>query len=303
MFPVVRVDSRSAVALEPLGTKGKFWFTGAGGERMLFKAEERGTGEDWAEKVACKLAGLLGLPRVRYELAYDEHAAKPGVVCASLIAEGEALAHGNSLLLALDPNYPAGEQRRYRVSAHTVDAIARALGLLGPPQARWMADAPAEAGTALGVFTGYLMLDAWTANQDRHHENWGAVWKPPDSLSLAPTFDHGAALARQLTDEERAERLTTRDRGRSIAHFATRARSAIYENAESPRPLGTLEAFRAFAERARSAAGAWRDRLRSVDEGAVARVLEQVPPDRLSRVSRDFTLQLLAENRRRVLAL
>lgn len=300
MFPVVRVDSRSAVALEPLGTKGKFWFTGPGGERMLFKAEERGTGEDWAEKVACELAGLLGLAHVHYELAYDEHAAKPGVVCASFIAEGEALGHGNSLLFALDSRYPV-DQRRYRVAAHTVEAIARVLDLLRPPQDRWMAGAPAEARTALDVFTGYLMLDAWTANQDRHHENWGAVWKPPDSLSLAPTFDHGAALARQLTDEERAERLTTRDRGRSIAHFAIRARSAIYADAESARPLGTLEAFRAFESLAAPAAGAWRDRLRRVDEDAVARVLEQVPPDRLSRVSRDFTLQLLAENRDRIL--
>lgn len=302
MFPVVRVDSRAAVALEPLGTKGKFWFAGAGGERMLFKAEERGTGEDWAEKVACELAGLLGLPHVHYELAYDETAAKPGVVCASLIAECEALGHGNSLLFALDNRYPR-DQRRYSVAAHTVDAIAQVLGLLQPPRARWMADAPAEARTAVDVFTGYLMLDAWTANQDRHHENWGAVWKPPDSLSLAPTFDHGAALARQLSDEERAERLTTRDRGRSIAHFVTRARSAIYAKAEDTHPLGTLEAFGAFAGRAAPAAGAWRDRLRNVDEEAVARVLEQVPPDRLSRVSRDFTLQLLAENRRRILAL
>lgn len=302
MFRVVSVDSRSAVALEPLGTKGKFWYTGPDGERMLFKAEERGTGEDWAEKVACELTGLLGLPHVHYELAYDKHAGTPGVVSASFIADGEGLAHGNSVLFALDNRYPK-DQRRYRVAAHTVDAIARVLGLLQPPQERWMAGAPAEARTALDVFTGYLMLDAWTANQDRHHENWGAVWKPPDSLSLAPTFDHGAALARQLSDEERAERLTTRDRGRSIAHFATRARSAIHENAESPRPLGTLEAFRAFAERAAPAADAWRDRLRRVEEGAVARVLEQVPPDRLSRVSRDFTLQLLAENRKRILAL
>jgi len=241
------------------------------------------------------------LPHVHYELAYDESAAKPGVVCASFIAEGEALGHGNSLLFALDNRYPR-DQRRYRVAAHTVDAIARVLGLLRPPQARWMTAAPAEAASALGVFTGYLMLDAWTANQDRHHENWGAVWRPPDSLSLAPTFDHGAALARQLTDEERAERLTTRDRGRSIAHFATRARSAVYASEGSAQPMGTVEAFRAFAERAAQAAGAWRERLRKVDEDVVAEVLGQVPPDRLSRVSRDFTLQLLAENRKRILA-
>lgn len=51
MFPIVRVDSRTAESLEPLGTKPKFWYRD-GGTRWLFKAEERGTGEDWAEKVS-----------------------------------------------------------------------------------------------------------------------------------------------------------------------------------------------------------------------------------------------------------
>jgi hypothetical protein len=42
MFSVLRVDSRRAEALEPLGAKRKFWFTD-GTRRSLFKFEERGT--------------------------------------------------------------------------------------------------------------------------------------------------------------------------------------------------------------------------------------------------------------------
>ncbi len=49
MFEIVTVDSRAAEALEPLGTKRKFWYLD-GERRMLFKTEERGTGEDWAER-------------------------------------------------------------------------------------------------------------------------------------------------------------------------------------------------------------------------------------------------------------
>ena len=30
------------------------------------------------------------------------------------------------------------------------------------------------------------MLDAWIANQDRHHENWGAIW---DGNSVASGSD------------------------------------------------------------------------------------------------------------------
>lgn len=70
MYRVFRVDTRNAVAVEPLGTKRKFWYSD-GQRRMLFKAEERGTGEDWAEKVACQLCELLGLPHVHYELAEE----------------------------------------------------------------------------------------------------------------------------------------------------------------------------------------------------------------------------------------
>jgi hypothetical protein len=49
LFEIVTVDSRNAEAIEPLGTKRKFWYLD-GEKRMLFKAEERGTGEDWAER-------------------------------------------------------------------------------------------------------------------------------------------------------------------------------------------------------------------------------------------------------------
>jgi hypothetical protein len=78
VFPIQLIDSGNAEALEPLGTKRKFWFTDATGRRLLFKAEERGTGEDWAEKLGCELARLLGLPHVHYELAFDTAARTPG---------------------------------------------------------------------------------------------------------------------------------------------------------------------------------------------------------------------------------
>ena|SRR5438132_10075517 len=67
MFRTVRVDSNVAEALESVGTKRKFWFSQGS---WLFKAEERGTG-DWAEKIACELAGRIGLPHVTYELAEE----------------------------------------------------------------------------------------------------------------------------------------------------------------------------------------------------------------------------------------
>jgi hypothetical protein len=100
MFPVHRIDQLLAEDIEYLGTKRKFWFRRDGG-RYLFKAEERGTGEDWAEKIVCELAGLLGLTHVSYELAQAYEGAQsiqPGVICASFAPPPNALVMGNQLL-------------------------------------------------------------------------------------------------------------------------------------------------------------------------------------------------------------
>jgi hypothetical protein len=300
MFNVVRVNSRQALNVEPLGTKRKFWYRDDR-RRMLFKAEERGTGEDWAEKIACELCELLGLPHVQYELAVESDGNTPGVVCETCAPPPTLLALGNQLLLAIDESYPGAEDRRYKVREHTIDAVADALRLLTPPPAPWSDRLAPPIESSLDVFVGYVMLDAWIANQDRHHENWGMLFTN-DGFHLAPTFDHGASMARNLSDDERHERLTTNDRRRQIPAFAARARSAFYPDRTASRPFGTVQAWEAFANLAPRGAGEWLARLATIDQDTIRALLEEVPPRRMSRVCRDFTAELLAENQRRLLA-
>jgi hypothetical protein len=270
---------------------------------MLFKAEERGTGEDWSEVVACHLCELLGLPHVHYELAEEWDGGKyiqPGVVCETCAPAPISLILGNQLLLERDPAYPAEEGRKYKVREHTVEAVAEVIMKLGLPAPQWMRKVPAGIGSALDVFVGYVLLDAWIANQDRHHENWAAL-REGDELRLAPTFDHGASLARNLSDAERKERLTTKDQNRAVSHFARRARSAFYHKASDAKPLPTFEAFLAFAGLAPKAADCWLDLLAMITPEAVRRILAEVPPKRMSKVARQFTLELLVENQHRIL--
>lgn len=300
MFSVIRVDSCRAEALEPLGAKRKFWFTDDRDRPMLFKAEDRGTGEDWAEKIACKLCGLLGLPHVHYDLALETESDIPGVVCENCAPVGTTLVLGNQLLLEHDPAYPAEEGRRYKVREHTVDAVSEVMDELTLPPAEWIEGLPPGIESALDVFIGYVMLDGWIANQDRHHENWGAL-RVGKAVHLAPTFDHGASMARNLTDKERKDRLTTADAGRQIRRFARRAKSAFYADAGVRNTMTTLDAWAAFSHKSRHASKVWLEQLREIDENEVQRLLDEVPPNRLSKIGRDFTLQLLAENRRRLL--
>jgi hypothetical protein len=206
---------------------------------------------------------------------------------------------GNQLLLERDPQYPADEKRKYKVRAHTPDTVAEVVRGLAPPAARWMVNVPLGIVTALDVFVGYLLLDAWIANQDRHHENWGAL-RDLDDLRLAPTFDHGACLARNITDQERRERLTTKDQNRTIATFARRARSAFYPEATAARPLGTLEAFAAFARFDVPAAQTWLSRLTKVEHALLDGILAEVPNERMTRIAKEFTLELLLVNMERL---
>jgi hypothetical protein len=299
MFSTTRVNPELKETLEQLGSKPKYWFR-EGDTRLLFKAEERGTGEDWAEKICCEFAGLLGLPHVHYELAVEIGSEKPGVVCASCAVEPQALVLGNQLLLALDKDYPAVDARKFKVKAHTVEAVAEAVGLIEPPPGAWMDGVPTGIASALDVFTGYVLLDAWTANQDRHHENWGVLWDGK-RIALAPTFDHGAGLARNLGDEERKERLTTRDGNRRVPFFAAKARSAFFEDMTASRPMTTYGAWRAFSARSPGAAEVWRARLAAIDAPTVQAAVDAVPPARMSGVCREFTMALLMENRQRIL--
>lgn len=302
MFTIRRVDRlASAESLEFLGSKPKFWFTDQG-RRTLFKADDRGTGEDWSEKIACHLCELLGLPHVHYELAaefFGSSYVRPGVICESFATGVRSLVLGNQLLLALDPRYPATASRKYKVKQHTVAAVADVICRILPPLADWMTPVPAEATTALDVFVGYLMLDAWIGNQDRHHENWGAISSM--GLWLAPTFDHAAGLARNLTDEERQVRLTTRDRNRTVKAFALRARSAFYSRAEDTSPLSTFDAFWEFAGLAAVAARAWLNRLEKVDDSRVVSIIEQVPTQRMTNTAQQFALELLRANKQSLL--
>jgi hypothetical protein len=300
-FPVRRVGRDLANAVEPLGSKPKFWFH-EGGRRLLFKAEDRGTGEDWAEMVSCCLCELMGLPHVQYELAAEyegDQYRRPGVVCENMAPRPTTLVLGNQLLLDHDAAYPATQ--RFKVRQHTVDAVVEVVGQLTPPAPDWMRGTPGTAPSALDIFLGYIMLDAWIANQDRHHENWGAL-VDGDTMGLAPTFDHGAALARNLTDRERHDRLTTRDRNRTVEAFARAGRSRFYATTTDSRALGTLDAFEEFALNCAGARRVWLKQLEAVDGQAISAILERVPDDRMTPVCREFTLELLLTNQQRLLA-
>lgn len=278
-----------------MGSKRKFWFADDHGIPFLFKEGRPNTGENWAEKVACELCALLDLPHAAYELA--EWRDTKGVVTRSFVPPGGRLLLGNELLARFVKGYPA--DRRYKQTQHTVSAV---MAILHAKTVELPVSHKTKAVVlAADLFVGYLMLDAWIGNTDRHHENWGLMVIPPRRVELAPTFDHASSLGREESDARREERLTTKNKRQSVVAYATRARSAFFRTVTDTKPMSTLGAFVAAARLRRQAGRFWLNKLAAMDAASITRIFERMPVSEMSEISQQFANQILKINRDRLL--
>lgn len=293
-YPVLDVPVDASGQLEQLGSKSKFWYD-IDGRPHLFKEGRAGTGENWAEKAAGEIASLIGLPHARYDLACC--GVRNGVSTPSFVPEGGRLIHGNELLARVFSGYE--NTRRYSAHMHTVR---RAFAILSRAAMRTPLDweCPEVITTASGVFTGYLMLDALVGNQDRHDENWGVI-----ALSgvayLAPTFDHASSLGRNETDANRLDRLNTRDQGRTVERYVSRARSALYLNEKERHPLTTLGAYVEAKKIEPEAAKYWEQQLSLINEDLFRMTFDALPDDWAGDVAKEFALRMLQLNKSAIL--
>ena len=309
-FPIIAVD-----AFEPqdeaMGTKRKHWFVRdelRGSRRYLsrwlFKYSQEGTGQDWAEKIACELADRLDLPHAQVELA-SYHGYRGCMVKSVLTSHArDVLVHGNELLWEFDPTY---EKDQRSPSTHTVGRVLATLDdcNIGPPRSPRTNQPHHGLLRGSDWFVGYLMLDALIGNTDRHHENW-AIVQPKSEVgssserTLAPSFDHGSSLSRELRDEERAWRLREGWATAGVA-YANRARSGLFEASSDKRPVHPRAAFLLAATKRPEAAKLFLQRLQSVEEIFIDEVIERIPQERMSADSKRFVALLIRDNRVRIL--
>lgn len=238
--------------------------------------------DDASERIAAALASLLDLPAAQVELARNQ--SEEGIISGNVTPNGWSLESGDTLLSEFDGYLScAGEKRPKDRVGHTLENIARVLvGCSGAP------NSSTSGWEAMEVFAGYLVFDAWIANTDRHAVNWGVLTRDEDGQrALAPTFDHGSALASGTQDERLA--LTTAD------DFAARGYAGRFEGGRR-RPL--VELALSAVEQAGSRAETWLDRLASVRTEDWEDILSGLP--NLSEVRRTFLSNVLQINRRRL---
>ncbi len=297
-YPITTVSPDSSTQLEQLGTKAKFWYPFDENQKALFKEGRPGTGENWAEKVCCEVARLLGLPHAEYELALWR--GTKGVISPSLVPKNGRLILGNELLAWVHKTYePAA---RYKTTQHILRRVIAVLQQpsIGPPFG-W--SRPDQVSDAIGVFAGYLLLDALVCNQDRHHENWGLIIIPEQGITLAPTFDHASSLGRNETDETRIKRLNTKDSGYSIESYVAKARSGFFDNKSSTKAMSTVDAFSECAKSNIGAGQYWLDRLDALKDSDFSDILSNIPDEFISPKAREFANAMLRINRNRLLSL
>jgi len=280
-----RVDEEE----EPLGTKDKFWVQEGDGTKWLFKfaREKHGVvrGEDWAEWLVHGLANLMDVPTACVRPATSS--GRRGIISRSVVTSDQRLEHGNELLARADRAYDMEAARRNE--GYTVAAVRTSLDGVGAPPL----DHDLAQLSGFDVWAGYLVLDAWVAGRDRHHENWGVV-ADDEGRWIAPSFDHGNALGFQEPDAKRAELGEEPDR---LLVWAKRGRSHHFAG----RPTLVVVAAEALDLASPEAATLWRTRLDMVQTDQVQELLDMVPSTLLSVPSRRFCLGLLQLNRRRML--
>lgn len=175
-FDRVDVSSWRIQHDEPGGIDEELWLTAPDGRDWLFKPitehEQLGfiEGEDWSEKVSSEMGALLGVPCAKVELAVWRD--RQGSISLDLKPPGWQLQPGSVLLPETAQDYIPGDRTR---QGHSLVNIERALEGYGPPPD---ATVPHDF-QGFDVFAGFLVLDAWIANRDRHDENWAVLLPPP----------------------------------------------------------------------------------------------------------------------------
>ncbi|WP_031483371.1 HipA domain-containing protein [Maridesulfovibrio frigidus] len=290
-YKIIDVPTGSDTLLEQMGTKSKFWFND---NQLLFKQGRENTGENWAEKVAHELCKKLGIPSATYD--FGVHQERNGVVSKTIVPRGGRLALGNELLKKVYERYGHDtEDTNKDHCIRTVTAYFKSAPHILPPLT-WT-DKP-SIHTAAEVFAGYLMLDTLISNQDRHHENWGIIILE-DQIYLAETFDHASSLGRHEQDQRRKDILEGKGRA-SIATYVAKAKSLFFTPDKLQR-VRTIDAFYDYGKHCKNATLGWLNQLKRLDEDMIRSIFNQIPPDLITPIAIEFGVQVVLENKTRLL--
>ncbi|MCM3924159.1 hypothetical protein ND748_21130 [Frankia sp. AiPs1] len=295
------VSDWNVSADELSGREEKVWLCDPGtGEHWLYKPVTMKDGhtqwEDWAEKMASHAAGLLTVPCAEIALALRH--GRRGSLSRNLRPASYEMQSGLVLLSAMVADYRPGTDNVRGRPGHSLANIQHALeGALPPPNA-----ALPDSFEAFDTFVGYLVLDAWVANRDRHDENWSVLLPTPprdptEPSRLSGSYDHAGCLGFNLRDDRRIRMLDTPG---GVERWAGRGTAWRFEHDPLDGPVSLVALAHEGLQMASSRAqDYWIGRLTEITEDDEAQIFATVPE--MSEPSRTFARELLRINRGRLL--
>jgi hypothetical protein len=196
-------------------------------------------------------------------------------------------------LAAADPSYQTKLKGR---PGHSLERISTVLRDVDPPPSPYI---PMDF-SSFDVFVGYMVLDAWIANRDRHDDNWAILLPPPGSTEnfrLSDSYDQSSSLGYNIRESECAARLSRPD---GVEQWARKGTAWRFEHDPAIGPPTLVDhAMTALRMGRPSVRQFWLDNLRGVGVDTVSEVLHRVPE--LSDACRTFVGEILPINRERLL--
>ena len=290
-YPIIEINSHSAT--EARGSRRKFWVRREDEDSdWLLKFPRLGTGEHWAEKVAAEVGELVRINVAHVELARSD--GELATICKSFSSgDGSLLGShrivmtwhsGSEFLASATPSYDVDQTWFNR--AHNIKHIVAAVQpISGDALSRIR-----NSHTVLQGLADHVLLDGLIGNTDRHHDNWMIGIADGDrSMHLSPAFDHASSLGRELIDERRRSILE----GNSILRYLKRANGGVFvSNARrhAPSPLALSQLLcrwqpNFFEEKCKH--------LASVPDTAFRSILDQIPPEYMSEIAKEFAYQVI----------
>lgn len=247
---------------------------------------------DWSEAVVSQLAKRLEIPSAPIRLG--ERNGRPGTLSEN-VRPGELWEmHTGALWLHDHPDSDFGPRpstaRNRPTPGHTLVNIQLGLeGLMGPPQA----GESASNLSAFDFFAGYLLLDAFVGNRDRHEQNWSILKHSlgRESPRLAALYDNEGCLGFNFDDENRQKKLSNPAKMERFRRGATAWR---LDWGDRDAPTLTDAALTACSMASDEARSFWHARFDAMDLSAIQSILNSVPG--MSDVGRSFASELLTTN-------
>lgn len=303
VFEVYEVDAESVVEDEPMGTKNKFWVDLHDQTRWLFKysreirnSERDIAGEHWSEKVASEIAGIIGVPCAKVELAKYETGwgaisrKFPVLESDSSECGHTELVHGNELLAGAISDYD--QNKKYGHSWHTFGNILTAISRATENQSSAIRD------EAYRIVGGFVVLDALIMNVDRHHENWAMFRTSHEGVSkysMAPSFDHASSLGRELTPCKINSWAIQGDKAFSelTAKYVRKGRGGVFDKDDDSRGLNPIDLVRIAYARWPYVIKPWLQRLSKVSVEDLCYCLDRLPDECIHELSKKFASELI----------